>query len=324
MLNDDNACGVIERTRTHTGSRDQKLAEQIFLAGFEEIEEDIHRKTLLQGKTLHLLANNYRDRGQFEESRELYTKAGENLKDASPDEIRVLFEDMYLQALCEEDYEAALKSQLDIYQLLSRCRYQAIEIRLQNLLRLACVYWKLTHYSEAEEYIKEYLRLAGDSRHLNKGAWIVLLYSQGFLCFRMNKLKEAETLYKMALYLDEETRTLGNEQKAEILGQLGVILCRLGKRGEARAGCCIESAQIREACENLAATPSQFRSIAESYCISGRYEEAASFCSTANDIFEKGLGVNDNDNFITGLFQRHKLLDDAANLGRRGRYRVAS
>lgn len=305
---EENTYGLIEQALQAARSGNCALSEQLLLRSYGLLETELIHNAELRGRVFHLLANNYRDRGKLGVSHEFYDKACDVLKKESHLSMPLsLYDDMYIQALSESDYDLALRSQIDLNKVLSSGQYSSNKQLLKNLLRLVAVYWVKRNYSNAEMFLNQYVQFSEDSYKLNAGQNASLKAILGLFAFRLDRPAQAESLYLEAL----ENEQLGVQEKAETLNQLGFVRCSLGKIEEARPGC-KEAINLREKslCNND--TASEFRYIADVYCQRDCQDEASNYCRAALETYEMGRLDKADENSLALILRRLGLLDDAA------------
>ena len=295
-IEEENIYTLVEQAMQAAAAGNYTIAEQLLLRSYGTLEAQLLHNAELRARVLHLLANSYRNRGMFKMSRAFYERARTALeKESFAAPPLALCEDIYIQALCENDLDLALRSQQDLCQSLQKCGCHPSASRLQNLLRLCALYWSGGKYYEAELCLKEYIQLARDRNKLSKQETVSLLCSLALLSLRTGKLEEAESLYKEALYAGTELQVMNHSEQAEMLSQLGVVLCSQDKHTEAKANCRRAfdlNERARVPVDNISI---HFRAIADVYCQRGCLEEASRYCSAALDAFEFGSKSQNNE-----------------------------
>ena len=237
----------------------------------------------------------------YEKARQIF--AGEALSEPP----FAFYQDMYSQALRENDLDLALNLQQDLWNLLQKSICPPPATRLNNLLRLAALYWTEADYQNADRYLKEYLQLSVVVSARATHEQISVLSYLGLLAFRMNKLEEAESLYKQSLAFSETCPDISNTEQSELLSQLGLVLCSQDRNMEAQTGC-LKAEELRGQPGND--PDDQFRSIASVYCARHCFSEAAKYCRSALDIIEMGCAAGKSETLAV-ILRRLGLADDA-------------
>lgn len=305
--------GLIERAMEASRAGDYLMAEQLLFQSYDCLDTESHHNANLRGKVFHLLANSYRNRGKFSLAKEFYKKAKDAVQNEPGTASLSLLDDLYIESLFDKDLELALASQTELREFLQNSNYHSLKIALRNFQRLAAIYWKQLQYDEAEKYLKEFFNLAEQHNQLEKRERFYTIFSLAILAYRLGKFAEAEGLYKTALReADELVSIISEDEKAELLNQLGLALCNQGKNAEAQEGCKL-SAEIRERSGASANISGSLRSIADVYCEKTCFAEASRYCQAAMDTFELG-GQDSGEESMILILKRLGLFDDAAIL----------
>jgi tetratricopeptide (TPR) repeat protein len=287
------------------------LAEQLLFRSYGSLQTEQKQNAELRGKVFQLLANTYRNRGKLKVAREFYEKAREVLHRERATVSISLLDDMYSEALSEGDFDLALSLQKELYQLSQSGAY-SLDVRRQNLLKLAALSWRRLDYNEAEYFINNYLELSKESPKFSSREFISMTYVLGLLAFRMGKFEEAEKRYRVGITMAESLGIITDAERAEILNQMGLALCEQGKHEEAQKGCKIARNIREKLLGNYDDISEQLRSIADVYCSKNCFDEASRYCEAALEVFEKGWSAQAADDVeMSHLFRRLGLFDDA-------------
>ncbi len=311
---------LVEQAMQAASSGNLSLAEKLLLRSYGTLEAEVLHNAEMRARVLHLLANSYRDQGKLEVARGFYQKARASMeKESLSIAPLALCEDSYVQSLYEGDLELALRSQQDLCASMQKCNFQASTSRLKNLLRLCALCWTHGKYFEAERCLNEYLQLGRQFNKITREHSIMLLCSLALLSLRTGKLEQAESLYKEALYAGNELQIMSCSQQAEMLKQLGIVLCMQDRHAEAQRNC-IRASELNE--EQKFAEESivnHFRAIADVYCGRGCMDDASRYCAAALDVYEFGFEKNKNSSVdkLILIFRRLGLYDDAEILEQR-------
>ena len=305
---EENVYSLIEDAMKEANSGNTVLAEQLLMRSYGSLESQRQQCNELRSRVFHLLANSYRDSGKLKVARDFYEKARQLFQDESLVPVPLaFFDDVYIQALREDDSELALLSQLDLYKVLQNPSCQPLKLRLRNLRRLVALTWAQSKYDKAEKYLREYLDLAVDGSVVGSPEQMTMLCHLGLIEFRLGKFAEAEAVYRQALMLSENLGSASEAEQAELLSELGLALCKQGKHDEAQVGC-KKASDLRE--QSADSTAKKFHEIADFYCEKKCFDEATKFCSGALDVAETGCGCGTNDSLLA-ILRRLGLSDDA-------------
>jgi tetratricopeptide (TPR) repeat protein len=315
---ESNLESLIELAVKESGAGNHLQAGELLQRSYEIVESQKQHCLELRAKVLHLLANNCRDSGNLEQARQFYDKAARIFSTESfALQSMAFYDDLYIQALKQGDYNLALGAQLDLWKVLQEADGQLLKSKLRNVLRLAALCWTQSDYANADRHLREYLQLLVDVNDAPSNEYVSVLGYLGLIAFRQERLQEAESLYKEALVL------LGNitdNEQAELLKQLGVVLCSQERHSEARVGC-RKAEEIRR--EALDQTSEELRNIGGVYCAKNCFEEASKYCRAALDLVEMGCGA-DACLALAVILRRLGLVDDADLLsGRTGSTQAA-
>lgn len=305
--NENNIDNLIELAEQEASAGNLAECEQFLLRSYQKLEDDKHHCGELRARVLRLLANCYRGSGNLNMARDHYEKAcqvaaAENLLPAVS-----LNDDMYIFGLVQNDYAYALQAQVDLWQSLEKSGGAMLEAKLRNLLRMAALYWLQADYINADKHLREYLQLVVDAREAPAQAYVSVLGYLGLIAFRLENHAEAEALYKEALALLGD---ITDNEQAELLKQLGLVLCSQNRNREAQLKCRKAEALRTEAGDEIS---NQLRSIADVYCSKNCFDEAYKYCRAALDVVELGSAAEKNE-ALALILRRFGLSQDAAML----------
>jgi tetratricopeptide (TPR) repeat protein len=303
----DDVAGLIELATQEAASGNHDHAEQLLLRSYGFLESQKQHADELKARVFHLLANSYRDRGKLHTARDFYEKASQVVEETLLHSSLTFFDDMYIQALCEGDHDLALRSQQDLGKILSASASKPQESTLRNLLRLAAIFWARSDYENADRVLREYLQQLLEFSAGATPEYVSALGYLGLIAFRMGRPQEAKSLYKEALALAEKLGNVQKEALAEMLNQLGVVLCSQYKHQEAQENCA-RAEELKMLPDDD--TSSRLRSIADVYCARDCFAEASEYCHAAVDVVEMGAGSTQKESFCV-ILRRLGLFEDA-------------
>jgi hypothetical protein len=278
---------------------------ELLLRSFQLVESDLDRKAELKAKLFHLLANSYCDLRKLDLASDFYGKAWMLAKANQLQLDLSFYEDTYIQSLRQTHWKLGIEIQKDL-----RCRFRQraflpANLRLKNLLRLTALHWLNGNYYEAERSLKEYVEQMIEESSSARDKLAVL----GLFALHLNKLNEAKEIYEEIL----SDSNISNDDKTEVLRQLGYLLCMEGNSDEGQLRC--RQANLLNGDFHVESELSeQFRAIAQVYCQKKCSSEAMKFCQAGIESFEVGhLGKADQQSMKL-IFKRLGLTEDLSLL----------
>lgn len=301
----DNSYELIEESIDARHHGDLLRSVELLLRSYKLLEADLGRRLELKARIFHLLANSYRDLGNLDLSYDFYERAWKLANDNGFQLDYSFYEDSYIQSVCQPKWELGLEIQQDLRSRLRRDNAHNTKMRLKNLLRLTALYWLRANYYEAERTLEEYVELLTREGNTTKSPLAV----QALFALHLNKLDAAQEMYERILAEND----LSDEDKTEVLRQLGYVFCTKGNLDEGQLRC--RQANLLNGDFRVESELSdQFRAIAQVYCQKKCSAEAMKFCQAGIECFEVGHLGKADDQSMRLIFKRLGLTEDLSLL----------
>ncbi|MEZ4486693.1 MAG: tetratricopeptide repeat protein [Cyanobacteriota/Melainabacteria group bacterium] len=161
-------------------------------------------------------------------------------------------------------------------------------------------------YLKAAELLEESLALLSKSPENADMQNMDLVAFLGFSYYMLGRFDEAESIYRTILAFKEESEADLNLEMADLLNELGVLLCSQGKHFEAQKFC-RRASSVRDEFKAISkGTPSTLIGLADVYCERGKFEQAGSFCKQALMFRRTGSDSEENSSIL--LLERYSYL----------------
>jgi tetratricopeptide (TPR) repeat protein len=242
------------------------------------LNADLNHSDSVKADLLHVLANVYRERDEYEKAEVLYRQAIalKELTQSHSNGLARLYRDWASALIMQNDFREALSAEGSALSIVeANAGVHRFEVQ-RSLCRLAAIAHTERNYTKAYEY---YARLADERKNSSSDDSIRALYADfGSICYHLKKYDEAERYWSLALSVgskdDDESNALRND--------LGLALCAQQKHEQAQPHCRL-SAERRHY-DKTGAIPDRINDIADVYCEKGEFAQARPLCEAASEL----------------------------------------